>query len=128
MILDGAGGVYMSSTADLHADLGTGPFQLGGGFYGLLDEFRISDLELEPANLLVCFPYQELVATISPEVKITFPTRRWNYYDVEWTQDLNGGVWKQLEPTGINGTGFPITITDPGGFGQQRFYRIQEYD
>jgi hypothetical protein len=128
MRLDGAGGVYSSSTDDLHADLGAGPFQLGGGFYGLVDEFRISDVELEPDNMLVCFPYQELMATIVPKVEITFPTSRWNYYDVEWTEDLNGGVWQHLEPTGINGTGFPITVTDPGGFCQQRFYRVHVYD
>lgn len=128
VIMDGAGWVSMGGTADLHADLGTGPFQLGGGFYGLVDEFRVSNVALERSDMLVDFPHQELVATILPKVEITFPTYRWNYYDVEWTQDVNTGVWQHLEPTGINGTGFPITVVDPGGFGQQRFYRVHEFD
>ena len=128
IILDGAGGVYMGGTADLHADLGTGAFQLGGGFYGLVDEFRISNVELERSEMLIDFPYQELVATIIPKVEITFPTYRYNYYDVEWTLDVNSGIWQHLEPMAIDGTGFPITVTDFGGFGQQRFYRVHEFD
>ena len=128
IILDGSGGVFVGSTADLHADLGAGPFQLGGGFYGLVDEFRVSNAELESVALLVDFPYQASVATIAPKVEITFPTSRFNYYDVEWTQDVNSGIWQHLEPRGIDGTGFPITVTDFGGFGQQRFYRVHEFD
>jgi len=128
VIMDGAGGVFTGGTADYHADLGTGPFQLGGGFYGLVDEFRVSNMALERSAMLIDFPYQELVPSILPKIEITFPTYRWNYYDVEWTQDLNGGVWQKLEPSGINGTGFPMTLVDPGGFGQQRFYRVHEYD
>jgi hypothetical protein len=46
---------------------------------------------------------------------------------VQWTSDVNSEVWNILE-TGIDGTGFPITVSDPGGFGQNRFYRIHEYD
>lgn len=128
LILDGPGGVITSSSADLHADLGAGAFQLGAGFYGLVDEVRVSNLALEGSDLLVDFPYQAGVATIVTKVETTFPTYRWNYYDVEWTHDVNSGVWRQLEPTGIDGTGFPIRVIDRGGFGQQRFYRVQEYD
>ena len=93
-----------------------------------MDEVRISNTRLVPSELLVDFPYQELVAKIIPKVEITFRTCRYNYYDVEWTHDVNSGVWQMLEPTGIDGTGFPITVIDPGGFGQQRFYRVHEYD
>ena len=128
LVMDGSGGVYSGGSDDIHADLGSGAFQLGGGFYGLADEFRLSNAALERAELLVDFPYQEVLATITPKVEITFPTYRHNYYDVEWTQDLSSGLWQHLEPTCINGTGFPVTVTDPGGFGQQRFYRVREYD
>jgi hypothetical protein len=127
IMVDGSVGTYSSMAADVHADLGTGPFQLGGGFYGLVDELRISNAALDYTNLLVTFPPHGLAATILPKVDITFPTYRWNYYEVQWTSDVNSEVWNILE-TGIDGTGFPITVSDPGGFGQNRFYRIHEYD
>ena len=73
MTLDGAGGVYTSSTDDLHADLGAGMFQLGGSFYGLVDEVRISNTRLVPSELLVDFPYQELVRKDHPQSRDHLP-------------------------------------------------------
>ncbi|BCU78091.1 glycoside hydrolase family 30 protein [Luteolibacter sp. LG18] len=62
-----------------------------------------------------------------PGMQVTFTSVSGKTYDVEYTDDLNAGVWSVLR-IHLVGTGGPIQIVDPNAATvSRRFYRIVAY-
>ncbi|HXG46642.1 MAG TPA: Calx-beta domain-containing protein, partial [Methylomirabilota bacterium] len=57
-------------------------------------------------------------------VRLRFTTVAGRRYQIEWATDLARPVWQSLGPP-VEGRGDTVTVTDAGGGGGNRFYRVR---
>ena len=104
-----------------------GPFRRN--FDGSIDEVRISDVALTPADF-VTFPPVRFALVAIPDlpggIQLRWDSKANYTYQVQFAPELPAGAWTNLGDP-LTGNGNPLTLSDkfvPGH--SQRFFRVVE--
>jgi len=132
--VDGECDSFGSSSSPMNFDWGTGPWCIGadnfandaqrGNFDGEIDEIRVSDVPLGPADFVADLSRKPFVATITAKVEIAWPSSRHRLYQVEWASKLDANTWHDLGGP-FYGNGFTNVVYDDVANWTARFYRVQ---
>lgn len=135
--VDGECDSFSASSSPMNFDWGTGPWCIGadnfandaqrGNFDGEIDEIRISDVELGPADFVTDLTRKPLTATITAKVEIAWPSSRHRLYQVEWSSKLVPDTWHDLGGP-LYGNGFTDVVYDDVANWTARFYRVQSVE
>ena len=134
LYVDGEYDCYLGTSSPMTFDWGTGPWCIGannfandaerGNFQGVIDEIRVSDAALGPADFVTDLSPKPLAATIAAKVEITWPSRRHDLYQVEWASELDTNTWQSLGGS-VYGNGFINVVYDDMPNSPARFYRVR---
>ena len=76
-------------------------------------------------------PPQLSISIVGVNATLSFTSRDYFVYDLQWCEDLAIGDWKNVEPieqnTSLDGTGLLIPLADPISGRARAFYRLVEY-
>ena len=132
--MDGECSSFSASSSPMNFDWGTGPWCIGadnfandaqrGNFDGEIDEIRVSDVPLGPADFVTDLSRKPLAATITAKVEIAWPSSRHRLYQVEWASKLDPDAWHNLGGP-FYGNGFTNVVYDDVANWTARFYRVQ---
>jgi hypothetical protein len=83
-------------------------------------EYAAGTLPRDPASVL-----RLEVEVRDGRCQLTFRSRPDRTYRLERRPDLATGAWEPVVPPVLTGTGERLTITDPDGLRQERYYRLR---
>ncbi|MEJ0089429.1 MAG: family 16 glycosylhydrolase [Limisphaerales bacterium] len=94
----------------------------GGVLHGyggvLIDDVALSFATASQTNVIA--------AVVQPGIQVSWPSIGGSLYDVQWTDNVDGGNWSNLVSS-ITGNGSTNTVSDTLGDDQCRFYRVVQH-